>query len=217
LRFKRARAASGSAGPVVTAILAEQRSDKYNDRKQEMPNGPRHGSDLLRAAMPMHNVCDVKQRHAAGLAGIGNREDGLQIPVEIDDGNDAAFHLKRLVLGIPPAMGNARGEHTRLTGSHLDRSASNDGAQHASDDLPFLALKQVNMQRRAFSFGRNAAFDLEDDLIAVAHAAHDEDFAGVAIFQTKGAGCKTGSVELPRRSIAHLARKDTRILRLWRD
>jgi hypothetical protein len=53
------------------------------------------------------------------------------------------------------------------------------------------------MQWRAFSVRRNAAFEFEDDLIAVADAAHDEDFAGVAVFQTKGAGCKTGSVNLP--------------------
>jgi hypothetical protein len=29
----------------------------------------------------------------------------------------------------------------------------------------------VNMQRRAFPFGRKAGFDFEDDMIAAAHAA----------------------------------------------
>src|SRR5579864_5237521 len=61
------------------------------------------------------------------------------------------------------------------------------------------------MQRRAFAFGRNAAFEFENDLIAVARAAHDEYFAGVAVFQTKSAGCKTGSMKLPRRSVPHVA------------
>jgi len=64
------------------------------------------------------------------------------------------------------------------------------------------------MQRRALPFGRDAALELEDDLIAVAHAAHDEDFASVAVFQAKRAAYGTRKVNLPRRSV-HLARKDT--------
>ena len=157
-----------------------QREDKDDDRKYDMLNGPRDGSEALRTAVPVHEVCNIKQLHAAGLARVGNGEDALQKPVEIGDGNHAAFELERLVLGIPPAMGNACRKHGRLT-----------GAQHAGDDLAFLALDQVNMQRL------NAALEFKDDLIAVAHTAHDEDFAGVGVFQAKRAGYGTHNVNRP--------------------
>jgi hypothetical protein len=49
----------------------------------------------------------------------------------------------------------------------------------------------------------------------VAHAAQDEDFAGVAVFQAKHASCGARKVSLPRRS-AHLVRKDTQFSCPWR-
>lgn len=212
MRFESARARLRSAGPGVAAILAEQPSDEDDGRKHHTLNGPRDGSEALRATMPVHDVCNIKQRHAAGLARVGNGKDALQIPVEIGDGNHAAFGLERLVLGIPPAMGNARRKHSRLTDSHLDRLVPNDGAQHAGDNLAFLALDQMNMQWRALPFGRDAAFEFKDDLIAAAHSAHDEDFVGVAVFQVKSTAARARKVNLPRRS-AHLVRKDTRFSR----
>jgi hypothetical protein len=197
LRFEGAGAGLGSARPSVAVIFAKQRSNEDDGRKHHKLKDPRDDGDSLCAAVPVHYVCDVKEGHATGLAGVRDGENGFQKPVEIDDANDAAFDLERLILGIPPAVEHARGKHGRLTGANLDRGAANDGAQHAGHDFAFLALDQVNMQRRAFSLRRNAAFEFEDDLIAMAHAAHDEDFAGMAVFQTEGAGCKTGSVNLP--------------------
>ena len=215
MRFKGAGAGLRSAGPGVAPILAEQPSDEDDSREHDTPNGPRDGCEALRSAVPVHDVGNIEQGHAASLASVSNCEDALQKPVEIVDGNHAAFGLERLVLGIPPAMGNACRKHGRLTSSHLNRRAPDDGAHHAGDYLTFFAFDQMNMQRRTFPFGRDAALEFEEDLIAVAHAAHDEDFAGVAVFQAKHAGCGTRKVSLPRRS-AHLVRKDTQFSCPWR-
>jgi hypothetical protein len=169
-------------------------------------NGPWDGK-ALGAAVPVHDMRNIKQRHATGLTRVGDRENTLQEAIEIGDGNDTASDLERLVFGVPPAMGNTRRKYSGLTGSHLDGLRANDGAQHASHDLAFLALDHVNVQRRAFPVGRSTPLKFEDDLIAVAHAAHDQDFTCVAVFQAKCAGCGTCKV---RRS-AHVAPKDTRL------
>jgi hypothetical protein len=73
---KGAGAGLRSAGLGVATILAEQPSDD-DGREHNAPNGPRDGSEALRAAVPVQDVCDIEQEHAAGLASVGNREDAL--------------------------------------------------------------------------------------------------------------------------------------------
>lgn len=196
MSFGGARAGLRSPRPGVAAIFAEQPSDQHDRRKHYALNSQRDGSKALCAPVPVHDVRDMKQGHAAGLARVGNCENGLQVAINIGDRNNAAFELERLIVGIPPAVRHTHGKNGVLAGGELDGFAAHDRAQNAGDDFTFLALYQVNMQRWTFPFGREAAFDFEDDLIAAANAPHDEDFSRVAVFQAKCAPSGTCKVKL---------------------
>jgi hypothetical protein len=101
--------------------------------------------------MPQDRVSQVEKRRPPFGSCVDDRENGLQIAVEVYHWPCIAVEYEELVSVVPPAMcRTARECHGR---SHAcGESTPIAHTRHrAGPNLPFLVLRDVNMERRPFT------------------------------------------------------------------
>jgi hypothetical protein len=97
--------------------------------------------------MPQGNVGQVEQRRLVRSARIHDLENGLQIPIEVNDGTNLPLEHEGIISPIPPSMRYASRQMHALTEPCVSALAADDRRQCAGGNHPFLILKMMNVQR----------------------------------------------------------------------
>jgi hypothetical protein len=135
--------------------------------------------------MPQGNVGQVEQRRLVRSARVHDLEDGLQIPIQVNDRTYLSLEHEGIISPIPPSMGYASRQVHALAGPCISALAADHRRQGAGGNQPFLILKVMNVQRGAVAMRRQRASQLKDEFPSLLLPPKLEDLAGVAVLQSE--------------------------------
>jgi hypothetical protein len=135
--------------------------------------------------MPQGNVGEVEQRRLVRSAGVHDLEDGLQIPIQVNDRTYLSLEHEEIISPVPPSMSYAPRQVHALAGPCISALAADHCRQCAGGNHPFLILKVMNVQRGAVAMRRQRTSQLKDEFPSLLLPPKLEDLAGVAILQSE--------------------------------
>jgi hypothetical protein len=107
----------------------------------------------------------------------------LEELIEIARWHHPTLECQWFIAVVPPTMRHTCGKHRRFPAVDPDPLPTHETAEHSAQHHAFLALRQMDMERRALAFGRHATFKFQDGFTPDAHATQPKRFTGVSVVE----------------------------------
>jgi len=135
--------------------------------------------------MPQRNVGQVEQRRPVRWTRVHDLEDGLQIPIQVNDRTDLPLECEGIISPIPPSMGYASRQAHALAGLGVNALAADQRRQCPGGNQPFLIFVVMNVQRGAVAMRGQRTSQFEDEFSSLLLPPKLEELAGVAVLQSE--------------------------------
>jgi hypothetical protein len=107
----------------------------------------------------------------------------LEESIEIACWDHPTLECQRFIAVVPPTMRHTRGKHGRFPGVDCDPLPTHETTEHSAQYHALLALRQMDMERRALASRRHTTFDFQDGFTTDAHATQSKRFTGVSVVE----------------------------------
>ena len=135
--------------------------------------------------MPQSKVGQVEQWRLGRATCVHDLEDGLQIPIQINDRPDLSLEYEGIISPIPPSMGYPVRQTHVLARPGLNPFPADLRIQGAGRNQPFFILEVMNVQRGAVAVRGQGTPQLEDEFPSLLLSPQLEDLAGMAVLQSE--------------------------------